>query len=61
MSSKKNKNKLLIINSEASSAEWDTFYKEVEDLVLNEDEDKDKRDKPIRLYESALREHQDQS
>jgi len=59
MSSKKNKNKLLIINSEASSAEWDTFYKEVEDLILNEDEDK--RDKPIRLYESVLRARQGQS
>ena len=61
MSKKKNKKKLLKINIEASSIDWDIFYKEVEDLILNEDEDRGKRDKPIRLYESVLRARQGQS
>ncbi len=61
MSKKKNKKKLLKINIEASSIDWDIFYKEVEDLILNEDEGRGKRDKPIRLYESVLRARQGQS
>ena len=51
--------KKISIDSEASDEEWARFYKEVEALMLNEEEGDSRR--PIRLYESILRERQDQS
>jgi len=54
------KTKKIWIDSGASSEEWSKFYKEVEELILNEDKEADQT-RPTRLYESVLLEHQDQS
>ena len=51
--------KKISIDIEASDEEWARFYKEVEALILNEKEGDRRR--PVRLYESILRERQDQS
>jgi hypothetical protein len=51
--------KKISIDSGASDEEWARFYKEVEELILKEKEGDRRR--PLRLYESILREHQDQS
>ena len=50
----------ITILYEASDREWDSFLKKVERIILNETEP-DEDERPLNLYESILREHQDQS